>query len=63
MGMLSVNIETDNAAFEGDAKYHELPRILRKVADAIEGGSLLGSTALLDVNGNSVGEVRYDENG
>ena len=61
MGMLTVSIETDNDAFSGDAKYNELPRILRKIADTIEGGSLLGSHSLLDSNGNYVGEARYDE--
>ena len=59
MAMLSVNIDTDNAAFEDDAKYDELPRILRQLAGVIQAGSLLGTINLYDINGNLVGEARY----
>jgi len=44
---------TDNAAFQDGQKEYELARILRRVADEIEGGSTYG--VMHDVNGNRVG--------
>ena len=46
-------IQTLNAAFEEDPE-QELARVLRKLADDIEGGKREGR--LMDVNGNSVGD-------
>ncbi len=50
-------ISTDNAAFE-DAKGEEVARILRTVADQVESGQ--GSGKVYDVNGNAVGEFRFE---
>ena len=54
--MLTVEIETNNAAFEDNCP-QETARILRDLADRIENGLGSGqdSGALLDINGNRVG--------
>jgi len=53
-----VNVTCDNAAFEGNPGI-EISRILRKVADKVEAGQEAGK--IMDVNGNSVGEFRLQE--
>lgn len=65
--MFSLQIKTDNAAFHEDdrsdegefpsgATLYECARILRSVAEDLEGDSTSGT--ILDANGNSVGEWR-----
>lgn len=53
--MFKLTIKTDNAAFEHDAKYYELARILRSVADDIE-NAYRTTGVCHDVNGNLVGK-------
>jgi hypothetical protein len=57
MGKLTVTIETDNAAFEGDAG-PELSRILRGLARRLEDGETQGR--LRDSNGNTVGRFELE---
>lgn len=53
--MMTVEIETDNEAFSDDARGHELARILRNIADKVEGlGSHSDRGKAFDINGNSV---------
>ncbi len=54
--MLTLTIETENAAFADGQQAAEVARILRQAASKIERGSHSGS--LCDGNGNTVG--RYD---
>lgn len=56
---LRLTIETDNAAFAGDDLAPELAAILRKVAEAIERGTI--GAPIHDSNGNRVGRFAYDE--
>ena len=53
-----LSICTDNAAFEGDENA-EVARILRGLADRLEGASPDEYYPLRDVNGNKVGEAQY----
>lgn len=55
--MFRLSIETDNAAFDGsvgDANA-ELARVLRVLADGLEGDTHQTSWRLYDINGNRVG--------
>jgi len=57
--MLRLQIETDNAAFEGDAMRGEVARILRTVADRIESGEPTRLyQSVYDINGNACGTFR-----
>lgn len=60
-----LEINCENAAFEGDNLDVEIVRILRKLADRIEGQTredLAGETfKLKDINGNTVGEAEFEE--
>jgi hypothetical protein len=58
----SITIETDNDAFYPDPG-PELARILRKLADRLDGGELAESVRLMDYNGNTVGRAEYAESG
>lgn len=49
---LEVQIDSDNAALEGDPR-GESARILRRIAERIEEGATYGRC--LDLNGNAVG--------
>lgn len=55
--MLTVTIETGNAAFHddesGEPSGHEAARILRELADRLEAGATDGKVR--DYNGNTVG--------
>ena len=51
-----VNIDSENAAFEGDNGRPEVARLLRQAADRIEAGDDIGR--LHDINGNGCG--RFD---
>jgi hypothetical protein len=48
----TIKIQMNNAAFEEPAV--ELARILRDIADRIEGGEIMGFS-IQDMNGNTVG--------
>lgn len=52
--MYVIRIETDNAAFEG-GRGTEIARILRKLADRVDGTDARDRVRLMDVNGNAVG--------
>lgn len=63
---LSLYIDCDNAAFEGSGCGEEVARILRRLADEQEGHArsvltLCDGDKLRDVNGNTVGRVKVDE--
>lgn len=63
MNELTLNIETDNAAFEGAERGPELARILRKLADQLDAddnGRDGYEWHLSDVNGNKVGIARIE---
>ena len=49
-----LEIETDNAAFDGEAKLTEIARLLRLVAVCVQNDRKTYGT-LRDVNGNRVG--------
>ena len=51
-----VQINTENAAFEDSG---EIARILRDLADRIEGGSIGGK--IRDINGNAVGTFKSEK--
>lgn len=54
-----IEISTGNVAFETDAGLqNELARILRKLADELEGGNY--PVNLKDINENTVGHVCYE---
>ncbi len=60
--MLTLNIDTENAAFDGRDAEAELARILRKLADQIEtgltdidDGERSGTGFVYDINGNKTG--------
>jgi len=64
---LTATIETGNAAFEPDPN-QETARILRKLADTIDGATLSGASLddadghkLRDLNGNTVGQVEVEQ--
>jgi hypothetical protein len=57
--MLKIEIETDNAAFEYPRE--ECARILRDIADSLEGGRNGG--VCIDANGNRVGTWELADEG
>lgn len=59
---LEIEIQMDNAAFE-DNSGSEAARILRKLADRIDGESCTHGdvTPLIDLNGNRVGKATVTE--
>ena len=62
---IKIRIETDNAAFEGDNIGCEIARILRRVAEIVDGEARKSlseySLSLLDVNGNAAGFAVFDK--
>ena len=54
---IEIELSCGNAAFCDDGGLIEVARILRNLADGLEGGFLPG--VLIDKNGNRVGEVEY----
>ena len=56
---LDLNLHSGNAAFEPDTAAHEIARILRALADRIEGGAE-GPFTLRDVNGNKCGAAHLE---
>ena len=64
--MLTIKIHTGGSAFEPSAEY-ELARILRKCASYLEAKAEFPPEKsygcnLLDINGNTVGEIRVTNN-
>lgn len=59
--MFTLTIETENAAFEGDAAPDEVARILRELARAIQENGFAFPTGLRDVNGNRCGAWAWTE--
>jgi hypothetical protein len=59
--MLTIVIETDNAAFADSTAGREVARILRKLADQVEDwpGVNTFSIGLRDLNGNTVGKADF----
>ncbi len=53
-----LEIDCDNAAFEGDALLDEVTRILCVVAKHVHEGNLEGKVR--DINGNRVGSFKFD---
>jgi hypothetical protein len=53
-----ITIDTENAAFDDGQTGRETARILRDLADKYEDGDYR-QHILHDINGNSVGNVRY----
>ena len=58
MKTFKLTIDLSNAAFEGRIWMEELPRLLRAVAQKIENEEEIGT--ILDINGNTVGNVRFE---
>lgn len=56
--MFKLSFKTDNAAFADDDLAYESAMVLRAVANKIEAGELSG--AIMDSNGNKVGEFSFD---
>lgn len=56
----SLEFETDNAAFEGPDIAVEVARILRELADDVDGGRT-GFVEIHDINGNFVGTAFVPE--
>ena len=52
--MFILKFSTDNAAFDGDLRTEEIARILRQIADRIEGECREGGR-IYDQNGNGIG--------
>jgi hypothetical protein len=50
-----IKLDTSNDAFAGDHYHHEIARILRDLANKIEGGEI--PLSLRDLNGNTCGVV------
>ena len=64
MANLNININLDNAAFADENLGSEVSRILKSYANAIEevidpDTSWEMETKLRDINGNTVGQVRF----
>lgn len=57
--MFTLNIETNNAAFDENSLTHELSRILKETACKIAAGKTNGN--IYDINGNCIGS--YSTNG
>ena len=53
---VEIEIKTGNAAFQNGNRGYEIARILRELADKVEGGAF-GKVVLMDINGNKVGEA------
>jgi hypothetical protein len=56
--MFSLQINTDNAAFQDADKRWEIARMLRALADEISRTTLTGG--FLDSNGNCVGDWKFE---
>ena len=59
--MITIEISTSNAAFDGDNKADEIARILHDLADRFDEGDT--DLTILDINGNKVGQYTDTDNG
>ena len=61
--MFTLTIDTANAAFEGYDFGPELARILRNVADQVDGmgHARIKTQSIFDYNGNRVGGYKHEE--
>ena len=59
--MITIQIETSNAAFIDEGVQTETARILRQLADKLTTQSCEGLILLRDLNGNTVGNYYNDE--
>ena len=60
--MVSIKFETLNAAFDGVHKAYEIARILRELADKVEGGYCTGKLKnVFYYNGNIIGKFRVED--
>jgi hypothetical protein len=57
--MITINIQTDNAAFEDGNYNNEVARILTVLAKSFEQGKL--PERAMDINGNTVCYVAYED--
>ena len=57
--MITIMINTTNAAFDGDLN-GEVARILRGLANGLADGAIGDACRLRDTNGNTVGTFRND---
>lgn len=57
--MIKIEIVNSGAAFDDESREAEIARILRAVADRIEGGAICGLWTLRDINGNFCGNVDF----
>lgn len=57
--MLTIEIDTSNAAFEDDQLHSELEACVRRVMYALDRGKTAG--AIMDTNGNTVGRFALTE--
>ncbi|MBX6192200.1 MULTISPECIES: hypothetical protein [Pseudomonas] len=56
MAIFTVRFDTDNEAFDGAGRDYEIARILRAIADKVEGFGCSGFfETIRDINGNDVG--------
>jgi hypothetical protein len=59
--MFNITIDTDNSAFDNNYRGPELARILRNLADELEGmGAEGGEWRFHDANGNACGNATLD---
>lgn len=58
MEKITLTINTGNSAFDGENCEREVARILRDLADKIEGGR--EPESVMDYNGNKVGKVTFE---
>lgn len=59
---MTITLFMDNAAFDEPGKWKEVSRILRRLTDRLGEGSIMGMPgSLSDINGQSVGTIRYEE--
>ena len=56
---ITITINTDNAAFEGDPRF-EVGRLLRELARKVEDNGV-DDTPCMDINGNKVGWLRVKD--
>lgn len=59
---ITIEVETGNAAFEGDNEGHEVRRILEIAAKrfGVMGILQCNGTPLADINGNRVGQIKVE---
>jgi hypothetical protein len=59
----NIEVEMDNAAFNGPNQFYELADILEHVVRQLRRGDVHQERSLFDMNGNNVGGVTFREDG